>query len=42
MRGRSAKVDDKKINTSNTTKNNVFDVAIIGAGFAGLSSLGSR
>ena len=28
----------KKINTSNTSKGNTFDVAIIGAGFAGLSA----
>ena len=38
MPDRSAKVNDKKIKISNTTKGNTFDVAIIGAGFAGLSA----
>ncbi|PWU82289.1 MAG: thioredoxin reductase, partial [Candidatus Nitrosopolaris wilkensis] len=28
----------KKINTSKSTEGNIFDVAIIGAGFAGLSA----
>lgn len=32
------KLMTKKINTSKSTKSNVFDVAIIGAGFAGLSA----
>ena len=38
MPDRFAKVNDKKTKISNTTKGNTFDVAIIGAGFAGLSA----
>ncbi|MGC1932502.1 MAG: hypothetical protein WA667_26305 [Candidatus Nitrosopolaris sp.] len=38
MRGKSAKINDKRFNTSKTTKNNIYDVVIIGAGFAGLSA----
>jgi thioredoxin reductase len=38
MRSKVTKINFKKINTSNNTKGNTFDVAIIGAGFAGLSA----
>ena len=38
MPDRFAKVNDKKTKFSYTTKGNTFDVAIIGAGFAGLSA----
>jgi L-2-hydroxyglutarate oxidase LhgO len=33
-----AKINYKKINTSNTAKGKIFDVAIVGAGFTGLSA----
>ncbi|MGB8937771.1 MAG: hypothetical protein WCC17_21990, partial [Candidatus Nitrosopolaris sp.] len=34
----TARVNNERFNIYNATKNNIYDVAIVGAGFAGLSA----
>lgn len=38
MRGKFARVNNERFNIYNATKNNIYDVAIVGGGFAGLSA----